>query len=73
MISSACRWWALMQQLTDGDPERMQSLFAAGADDAVWPRELADLKAAMTGFLGIALAAHLEKQGIHIPQPEEDT
>ncbi len=69
----ACRWWALMQQLTDGDPERMQSLFAAGADDAAWPRESADLKAAMTGFLGIALAAHLEKQGINMPQPEEGT
>jgi DNA-binding transcriptional MerR regulator len=69
----AARWWALMLQITNGDPDRIQDLFARGADDQIWPEEAADLKEALTTLLGEALSFYFTNKGIRMPGNKEET
>lgn len=69
----ASRWWSMMLQITNGDPDRIQNLFSRGSDDQIWPEEAADLKDALTELLGEALSIYFASQGITLPGSKEVT
>lgn len=66
----AAKWWDLLIILTEEDPDLIQNIFAAGADENSWPSEIQNLKEAMRSFLGRALSAYLKNNGIKLPSLE---
>jgi DNA-binding transcriptional MerR regulator len=67
----AKRWWDMIMDFTEGDPEFLKTLVSAGMDIESWPDDMKDLQEAIGHFLGNALTIYLEGKNISLSETEK--
>ncbi len=66
----AKRWWDMVMDFTEGDPELLKSLVSAGMDIESWPEDVKDLQEVIGNFLGNALTIYLKGINISLLETE---
>lgn len=65
-------WWDMVTQATGGDPHMLQTLLQFNEQKEGWQEDFRSRQEAVEGFLGQALAAYFEREGMTLPQEVHD-
>ena len=68
----AKRWWDMVMDFTEGDPELLKTLVSAGMDIGSWPDDVKDLQDVIGNFLGNALTIYLKGIDISLLETEKN-